>query len=455
MFNSKLMQSGLEVDAYFNADCLILRDDPGETNELQNAIMMKSFATVLCCGLAVAAIAQPVARKTYLIVSGATTPTVYNRIVAVDMKNGKLTDDIYDVSKRYSYRNNGLRPYDKKEGGEKDESRLPLAGSVACVAFDAKNGRLYYVPQLKSELRYVDLKQSGPAFTCFESQALNLMHNNEDLANQVSRMTIGADGFGYALTNDGEHLIKFSTQDAPVIQDLGVLIDNPRNQVLVRSSCTSWGGDMVAGADGKLYLVTVRNHVFRISLPSKQADYLGMIQNLPAEFTSNGASVDEDGNLLVSCGLTQGKNFSPLYKVDWATLAASPVARVNDIANVSDMASSNLLFQQNSKQGMNTAVSFSTGETAEDNLASISVFPNPVTHGRFQLKMANLKEKGEYRVVVLDVNGQAVMESKISAGGKATSHSFNLPAQRAKGAYFLHVADMFDRTVFTQQLIVE
>jgi hypothetical protein len=211
---------------------------------------------------------------------------------------------------------------------------------------------------------------------------------------------------------------------------------------------------MVAGADGKLYLVTVRNHIFRISLPSKQADYLGMIQNLPAEFTSNGASVDEEGNLLVSCGLTQGKNFSPVYKVDWATLAAGPVAKVKDIDNVSDMASSNLLFQQNSKQ-MNTAVSFSTGETAENNLAAISIYPNPVTHGRFQLKMANLKEKGEYRVVVLDVNGQAVMESKINAGGKPTNHSFNLPAQRAKGTYFVHVADMFDRTVFTQQIIVE
>lgn len=448
------MQSGLGAGSYFAAVYLILRDDPGETNPLQNEIMMKSFATIVCCGITIAVMAQPAARKTYLITSSANTPTVYNRIVAVDMKNGKLTDDIYDVSKRYSYRNNGLRPYDKREGGEKDETRSPLAGSVACVAFDAKNGRLYYVPQLKSELRYVDLKQSEPSFTSFESQGLNLMHNNEDLANQVSRMTIGADGFGYALTNDGEHLIKFSTQDAPVIQDLGVLIDNPRNQVLVRSSCTSWGGDMVAGADGKLYLVTVRNHIFRISLPSKQADYLGMIQNLPAEFTSNGASVDEEGNLLVSCGMTQGKNFSPLYKVDWATLAASPVAKVNDIDNVSDMASSNLLFQQNSKQ-TNTAVSFSTGETAENNLASFGIYPNPVTHGRFQLRMANLKEKGEYRVVVLDVNGQAVMESKINAGGKPTTHSLNLPAQRAKGTYFVHVADMFDRTVFTQQLIVE
>lgn len=448
------MQSGLEAGSYFDAVYLILRDDPGETNPIQNEIMMKSFATIVCCGISIAAMAQPAARKTYLITSSSNSPTVYNRIVAVDMKNGKLTDDIYDVSKRYSYRNNGLRPYDKREGGEKDETRLPLAGSVACVAFDAKNGRLYYVPQLKSELRYVDLKQSEPAFTCFEGQALNLMHNSEDLANQVSRMTIGADGFGYALTNDGEHLIKFSTQDAPVIQDLGVLIDNPRNQVLVRSSCTSWGGDMVAGADGKLYLVTVRNHIFRISLPSKQADYLGMIQNLPAEFTSNGASVDEDGNLLVSCGLTQGKNFSPLYKIDWTTLAASPVAKVNEIDNVSDMASSNLLFQQNSKQ-TNTAVGFSTIETAENNLASFGIYPNPVTHGRFQLKMANLKEKGEYRVIVLDVNGQAVMESKINAGGKPTNHSFNLPAQRAKGTYFVHVADMFDRTVFTQQLIVE
>jgi len=84
-----------------------------------------------------------------------------------------------------------------------------------------------------------------------------LMHHKDDVANQITRMTIGKDGFGYALSNDGEHLIKFTTQGTPVIQDLGVLIDNPSNQVLVRSSCTSWGGDIVAAADGSLYLVTM------------------------------------------------------------------------------------------------------------------------------------------------------------------------------------------------------
>jgi hypothetical protein len=417
--------------------------------------MMKSFTTVILCCLAVAAIGQPVSRKTYMIIANAATPTVYNRVVAVDMKNGKVTDDIYNTKKRYAYRNSALRPYEHKEADDRDETKLPLSGSVACVAFDAKNNRLYYVPQLRSELRYIDLKQAEPSFTCFESQSLNLMHNNEDLANQVSRMTIGSDGFGYALTNDGEHLIKFSTQDQPVIQDLGVLIDNPRNPVMVRSSCTSWGGDLVAGADGKLYLVTVRNHIFSISLPSKQAEYLGMIKNLPQGFSSNGASVDDEGNLVVSCGLTTGQNFTPLYKVNWATMEASPLQKVDDVSNVSDMASSNLLFQKDSKQAVNTVIAFSTSETAEDNLPAISVFPNPISHGRFQVKVSNVKEKGEYKMILMDVNGKAIMQGKMNVGTKASTTSFSFPSQHARGVYFVHIADAFDRTVYSQQIIVE
>ncbi|MBV9988619.1 MAG: T9SS type A sorting domain-containing protein [Chitinophagaceae bacterium] len=417
--------------------------------------MMKSFTTVILCCLVFAVGAQPVSRKTYMIISSTAAPTVYNHVVAVDMKTGKLTEDIYNTKKRYAYRNSALRPYENREADDRDESKLPLSGSVACMAFDAKNNRLYYVPQLRSELRYIDLKQGQPSFTCFESQSLNLMHNNEDLANQVSRMTIGADGFGYALTNDGEHLIKFSTQETPVIQDLGVLVDNPKNQVLVRSSCTSWGGDLVAGADGNLYLVTVRNHIFRISLPSKQADYVGMIKKLPEGYTSNGASVDEDGNLVVSCGMTTGQNFTPLYKVNWTTLEASALQKVDDVSNVSDMASSNLLFQKDNKQATNTVVAFSATETSEDNLPVISVFPNPVTNRRFQVKVANMKEKGTYKMILMDVNGKAIMEGKMNIGTKTSTTSFSFPAQHARGVYFVHIADAFDRTVYSQQIIIE
>ena len=215
---------------------------------------------------------------------------------------------IFTVPKRkYSKRNTDRKSYEKNDRDDNDQLKTPTGGSIAASAYDAKTNRLFYIPLQLSELRYMDLKESSPCFTYLEGQSINLLHNKDDVANQITRMTIGSDGTGYALSNDGEHLIKFTTSGTPVIQDLGVLVDNPKNSVMVRSSCTSWGGDIVGCSDGSLYLVTVRNHVFKISLPSKKCDYIGMIKNLPEEFTSNGASVDENGELMISCGTSLGQ----------------------------------------------------------------------------------------------------------------------------------------------------
>lgn len=418
---------------------------------------MRSFTIFFCCALAVNGFSQNNARKTFLITAGSGTPLVYDRLCSMDLSSGKKINDLFESSgKNYAVRNNSYKGYEKEREGHEAN---PLGGSVACAAFDAKTNRLFYIPLQLSELRYMDLKEQEPSFTCLQNQSLNLLHSKEDVANQVSRMTIGADGFGYALTNDGEHLIRFSTQGNPVIQDLGVLIDNPSNKVLVRSSCTSWGGDMVGAADGSLYLITLHNHVFRISLPTKKCDYIGTIKNLPEEFTSNGASVDEKGNLLISCGTSYGKRFSPVYQVQLPSLEATAVEiKDQTIGNISDMASSNLLFQQPAGEGKKETgiIAFSQTLDADDNqLPSVRIFPNPVNRGRFQVKTNNLTDKGDYRIIILDVNGKGVFEGKMNVSGKTSTHNFSFPAHQAKGVYFLQISDMFNRNVYTQQLIVE
>jgi len=402
---------------------------------------------------------QQVSKKTFIISSVTNSPLTYNHITSIDINGRKALDDIYEPKKNCSVRNSGYLSYQSHKNGRPEDSlQMPMGGSVACMAYDYKSNRLFYIPLQLSELRYLDLNESNPSFTYLENQSLNLLHNAQDVANQVTRMTIGSDGFGYALSNDGEHLIKFSTQGTPTIQDLGVLIDNPKNPVLVRSSCTSWGGDIVGDASGNLYLVTVHNHIFKISLPSKKCDFVGTIKNLPEGFSSNGASVDENGDLVVSCGASIGRNFSALYKVNWTTLEAESIGdQINGIGNISDMASSNLLFQKAAKQETSHSVAsfIQTSEADDNNLTKISIFPNPSTHGRFQIKTSNLKEKGEYKMILLDVSGKAIMEGKMNIGLKTNTHSFSIPAQHAKGIYFVQIADIFNRTIYSQQLIVE
>jgi hypothetical protein len=422
---------------------------------------MRSFTIAVLLCVSITAFSQSTAKKTFLVSASSSAPLTYNHITTIDLNTGKTVDDLFDPQKNYSSRNNGFKSYEKcdsKKNQGDDTLRSPLGSGAACLAFDAKSNRIFYVPLQLSELRYMDLKESEPSFTCLENQSINLMHNRTDVAGQITRMAINGDGIGYALSNDGEHLIKFTTTGTPVIQDLGVLIDNPKNEVLVRSSCSSWGGDMVCAADGSLYLVALHNHVFHISLPSKKCDYIGTIKNLPAEFFSNGASVDENGDLLVSCGTSYGKNFSPIYKVKWPSLEATAVDVHNSgIGNIADMGSSNLLFQKENKKATNTVANF--GEVVEadnaNNLPNISVFPNPVSHGKFQIRTTNMKEKGEYKMLLLDVNGKAIMEGKMNLGLKTNTNTFTFPAQNAKGVYFVQIADIFNRTIYSQQLIVE
>jgi hypothetical protein len=418
---------------------------------------MKSFTTLVLCCTSLFSFSQQGSKKTFIITANSSAPLVYNHFTSIDVNGGQLLGDLYDVSGKYAIRNNSYSSY--LPGAPKDAADVtsPLGGSVACLAFDASSNRLFYVPMQASELRYMDLNERSPSFTCLSNQSFNLLHSKDDVANQITRMAIGANGIGYALSNDGEHLIKFTTTGTPVIQDLGVLIDNPKNTVMVRSSCTSWGGDMVCGADGNLYLVALHNHIFKISLPSKQCDYVGTIKNLPEEFTSNGASADENGDLIVSCGNTYGKKFSPFYKVNWSTLEATSMnVNTNGLGNVSDMASSNLLFQKPGKTVVTGEVSFTqTAETDDNNLPGISIFPNPVNHGKFQVRTTNMKEKGDYKMIILDAAGKAIMEGKMNLGIKTNTNSFSFPAHQAKGVYFIQIADTFNRTIFSQQLIVE
>jgi len=416
---------------------------------------MRSFTIAILCFMSCFAVAQQSSKKTYIISSNSASPLSYNHITSLDINGGKSLEDLYSTDKKYSKRNTDRKSYEKNDQDE-DQLKTPTGGSIAASAYDAKTNRLFYIPLQLSELRYMDLKESSPCFTYLENQSINLLHNKDDVANQITRMTIGSDGTGYALSNDGEHLIKFTTQGTPVIQDLGVLIDNPKNPVMVRSSCTSWGGDIVGCTDGSLYLVTVRNHVFKISLPSKKCDYIGLIKNLPEEFTSNGASVDENGELMISCGTSLGKNFSPVYKVSFPDLSATPVKSLAGIGNISDMASSNLLFQKAGKTVETGVVAFSqTTETSEDNLPNFTIFPNPVSRGKFQIRTSNLKERGDYKMILMDVNGKAIMEGKMTLGLKTNVNTFNFPSQHAKGVYFVQIADIFNRTVYSQQLIVE
>jgi hypothetical protein len=162
----------------------------------------------------------------------------------------------------------------------------PTSLMSAAIAYDKKHDKLFFASMHTGNLMWLDLRSTNetPSFYTIQKPLVE-NHNFDDEAFNITRMAIGADGNGYALTNDGNHLVRFSTGKKTIITDLGKLIDAESNKsISVHNPCSSWGGDMVADAFGKLYLFTANHNVFEIDIQSGIATYKGGVINLPPAY---------------------------------------------------------------------------------------------------------------------------------------------------------------------------
>ena len=100
-----------------------------------------------------------------------------------------------------------------------------FATGVAAMAYDKKNNRLYYTPMFIDQLRYVDLK-TMKVFYVTDKVFTGMAQKSSDQGNIITRMVIASDGNGYALTNDGAHLIQFTTGKKLQIADYGLPTTN-------------------------------------------------------------------------------------------------------------------------------------------------------------------------------------------------------------------------------------
>jgi hypothetical protein len=190
-----------------------------------------------------------------------------------------------------------------------------FSSGVAAMAFDRKNNRIWYTPMFIDQLRYIDLR-TMKVYYVTSQDFTGMAKKSPDQGNIITRMTIGDDGYGYAMTNDAAHLIRFSTGKKITITDLGMLADAPQSKgVSIHSSCTSFGGDMIADNDGNLYVFSARNNVFKVNIETKVATHMGAIGGVPANFTTNGAAVTDNNQVMISSAV-ESNNY---YIVDPAT----------------------------------------------------------------------------------------------------------------------------------------
>jgi hypothetical protein len=339
----------------------------------------------------------------------------------------------------------------KKAVAVKEDARYgtylnaPFSTGVAAMAYDKKHDRLYFTPMFIDQLRYIDLKTmklyevTGQAFT-----GLGNMHNDE--AKCVTRMVITPDGIGYALTNDANTFVKFTTGKKPTITQLGSLVDDPANKnISVHNRCSSFGGDMIADDRGNLYILSARNHVFKVATETKVATHLGPISGLPGTFTVNGAVVDAEGSLLVSSAV----DASSYYVVDAKSWKALPYQMGGEVFRSSDLANSNYLSFSSKTPTIETVAA-----RQAINTNFIQIYPNPVVGKQFTLQFSKVPA-GDYTLDVTDVMGRNVAQRRIIIKTGNETQTVPLTASHANGVYLIKVTSTNKKTVFEQKVMVQ
>ena len=327
---------------------------------------------------------------------------------------------------------------------------LPLNSGVAALAYDRIHGRLYYSTMFTGDIRYFNVKDAGTYYQVGKVYDVLPLPNTAPInANNqgpvITRMTMGADGYLYGLSNNGDAFFRLSTRaKVPVIENLGKLIDDPANEgVSIHTSCTSWGGDMVAAADGSLYVFSMYKHVFKVDPSTKVATHIGRINGLPGEFSINGAAVQEDGSIILSSASITSKLAIIPDPADMLTVSM----RQNPTwFNTSDLASGHLLFAK--KDG---AV-FGEFERSTGN-SGVGVFPNPITNGQI---VVHFKEgmQGKHTLDLLDITGGSKQQSFVNLNGQPQRITMRTGVL-AQGIYLLRVTDGGKKEVETIKVLIQ
>ncbi len=338
----------------------------------------------------------------------------------------------------------------------------PFSTNSAALAYDKKHDRLYYTPMSINQLRYIDLK-SGKIYY-FEDEDFGVVKYGGDVANQITRMVIASDGNGYALTNDGKHLIRFTTGKKPTITDLGALTNDPANTRSIHSS-GGYGGDIIADASKNLYLITANRNVFLINIESKVATYKGAIKGLPQGFSTNGAMVEEGSKVIIA----SSESTVGYFRFDLTTLQAEKVSSSGNVFNASDLANGNLAFDKKKKDKKDlpeepkeevkpaeTGVTAKTVQQQEEAFVrnGIAVYPNPVTNGYVRLSFSD-QPAGRYQVQLLDISGKLIGSKEVNISSESQIEEFRFPELSVRGTYLVKVSSELNKVNVTNKIVVQ
>jgi hypothetical protein len=402
---------------------------------------------------AVFAVSAQSANRGYAITGDGNRDYMWMNIRQVDLGSGQVNNTIFDRTKT----NFNITDVDAKktlnqtnvnDGTGYSAALYPTASYVAAAAYDRRSEKLFFVPMRLGQLRWMDMGAKGDAAN-FYSVAIPgyVPSSNVEEANNITRMVIAADNNGYAITNDGNHLYKFSTGRKPSVVDLGGLVDAESNGGLsIHSKCSSWGGDMIADAFGKLYIISATRNVFVVDVNTRVTTLKGTITGLPSNYTTNGAAVDADGNVIL-CSAT---SFEGYYKMSINDLVAKKIEGSDVKYNASDLASGNLLLQKEADEARaKNIVELMPATVASEN----AIFPNPIADNRFNISLGG-GYQGVHTVLVTDLAGRAIQTVRTTLTKGQQTQQVTLQSRPTKGTYLVKVLDEKGAVVISDKVII-
>jgi hypothetical protein len=388
---------------------------------------------------------------TYAITSANTGSNDWIALRTLNMKTGKLSQMLLNMNEK------GLVKYDMATDKPKENiastvlsfpvvTNKPAAPKpntgVAAIAFDQRTNRLFYVSMSDDILRYIDLSTmqvyTDPELSFSKAGKYTFRSNDP-----VNRLVITPEGYGYTITTNFR-LIRFTTNNKPSFTDMGELKDDPHNREMsILNTCSNLGGDMVADDAGNLYLITASNNVYKIEIKTGLATYLATIAKLPAKFTTNGAAINENGNLLVSSSVYTEASFI----VDHKNWQASPSPAIQDLYGIADLASSNVL---RIKKPTPSVISFGKPLLKT---GSVKVYPNPVLFDEVNIQLNDLPI-GIYTIELADPLGRKVIQQKVKLTKQSQTTLIQIPTITAQAFYYIRILNEKNALVSTHKLAV-
>lgn len=349
---------------------------------------------------------------------------VFQDFRALDSRKGMTQNVILSASEQpkvFSTKQNLEITEDQKSNAN------AVANQMAALAVDAREN-LVYMPMFSSNIYILDSKTKN----------IILLENNLsnptpcDTGSQFSRMSTGNDGNIYALSNSGSQLLKIFYKDGKyAVTDLGIVKDDSGNgENQLSKMQTGFGGDMIADDNNNFYVFSAFGSVFKVSLNSMKAKFIGKIKSLPENFSINGVAVNAEGKIVLASA--KGGAF---HNVNLETLQAE---KMNNNLNmpVYDLGSPYVL----------------KSNKAAIDISKNDIYPTNVSEGFVNIRIAT-NQKGNANVKVYNASGNLVSNQTIT--NISNSENRIELDKLVSGIYVVNVESENGKTIVSKKIIVK